>query len=355
MTKAKSPLVEDVRIVSSFHTVSSQLKDDRYADRLERPLAYWALPNDRRLPLALLDRSIKELIDTPFDEIAATPGIGQKKINSLVKLLHRATKDHPPGVTPTAAEATDKKPMPAWRKGQKFDPSVVSEALWVEWHEVLKRFPIGHIKLGRIAPSLQALPTVIWNTTMSEYLGKTVSEIRAMRTHGEKRVRVILEVFCVAYEALVDSVSNESVDARLAPRFIAPLEQWIHAALRSAEAPSESEIKEHFVMPLLNQLAIDAGPTIHRLAEERLGAHGAPQSVRNQAKRMGITRARVYQLLEDCGNIMEVRWPEGESLVRQLAARLAASEASRDSLKQFNATVELFFPSKLAADLVFDN
>ena len=97
--KMKMVSVEDFRIVSSFQTVSSQLKEGKYADRMEKPLAFWALPNDRRLPLALLGRSIKELIDTPFEEIAATPGIGQKKIGSLVKLLNRATKDHPPGVT----------------------------------------------------------------------------------------------------------------------------------------------------------------------------------------------------------------------------------------------------------------
>jgi hypothetical protein len=341
--------VEEVRVVSGFQTVSTQLKEDRYADRMEKPLAYWALPNDRRLPLALLDRSIKELIDTPFEEIAATPGIGQKKITSLVKLLNRATKDHPPGVHPAAVEASEK-PMPVWRKGQKFDPSVVSEALWVEWRDRVKQYGIGQTRLGRIAPTLQALPTVIWHTPMDEYMDRTVAEIRALKTHGEKRVRVILEVFCVAYETLSDIGAHEDVAARLAPKFIAPLEQWIQGVLNSSEIPSAAELKEHFILPLLNQLAIDAGPAIHRLAEERLGIQGNPQSVRNQSKRMGITRARVYQLLEDCGKVMDVRWPEGQALIRQLAAKLAAGSANKDSLKQFNQTVELFYPSKPVAN-----
>lgn len=346
MMKMKTPSVEDFRIVSSFQTVSNQLKEDKYADRMEKPLAYWALPNDRRLPLALLGRSIKELIDTPFEEIAATPGIGQKKISSLVKLLNRATKDHPPGVTLPIAETVDKKAAPVWRKGQKFDPTVVSEALWAEWRETVKTHNIGRTKLGRIAPTLQALPTVIWHAPMDDYMDHTVAEIRAMKTHGEKRVRVILEVFCVAYEVLATTGTDENVAVRLAPKFIEPLEQWIHATLNAPGVPSAEEIKEKFTMPLLNQLSIDAGPQIHRLAEERLGIDGPPQSVRNQARRLGITRARVYQLLEDCGKIMEVRWPEGEWLVKQLAQKLISEASEKDDLRQFNATVELFYPSK---------
>ena len=350
MLKTKTPSVEDFRIVSSFQTVSSQLREGKYADRMEKPLAFWALPNDRRLPLALLGRSIKELIDTPFDEIAATPGIGQKKIGSLVKLLNRATKDHPPGVTLPASELADKKAVPIWRKGQKFDPTVVSEALWTEWRETVQKHNIGRTKLGRIAPTLQSLPTVIWHTPMDEYMGHTVAEIRTMKTHGEKRVRVILEVFCVAYEVLATAGTDENVNVRLAPRFIDPLEQWIHETLAKPGVPSSAEIKEMFTMPLLNQLAVDAGATIHRLSEERLGIHAAPQSVRYQSRGMGITRARVYQLLEDCGKIMDVRWPEGQWLVKQLVAKFAAEATDMDDLRQFNATVELFYPSKNQAD-----
>ena len=350
MLKMKAASVEDFRMVSNFQTVSSQLKEDKYADRMEKPLAYWALPNDRRLPLALLGRSLKELIATPFEEIAATPGIGQKKIGSLVKLLNRATKDHPPGVSLPTTEVVDTTPAPIWRKGQKFDPSVVSEVLWTEWRETVKKHNIGRTKLGRIAPTLQSVPTVIWHTPMEDYVDHTVAEIRSMKTHGEKRVRVILEVFCVAYEVLASAGTDDNVAVRLAPKFIEPLEQWIHETLGKQGVPSMEEIKEKFTMPLLNQLAIDSGTTVHELAEERLGINGPAQSVRDQSKRLGITRARVYQLLEDCGRIMEVRWPEGRWLVKQLVDKFSAESTAARDLQQFAATVELFFPAKNQAD-----
>jgi hypothetical protein len=354
MKMLKPASVEDFRIVSSFQTVRKQLLEDRYADRLEKPLAYWALPNDRRLPLALLGRSIKDLIATPFEELSATPGIGQKKITSLVKLLNRATKDHPPGLSVQPADLAEKKPVEAARKGAKFDPTVVSEVLWTEWRDTVKKHGIGRTKLGRIAPSLQSLPTVIWHTPMDEYLDYTVDEIRHLKTHGEKRVRVILEVFCVASDVLATAGTDANVALRLAPKFIEPIEQWLNEKLSTPGVPSKDDIREKFTVPLLNQLLIDAGPTVHTLVTERLGVDAPAQSVRVQAKRMGITRARVYQLLEDCAKIMEVRWPEGQWLLKSLATKLTEEGASADDLHMFNATIELFYPSKRAAEEELD-
>ena len=90
---AKATSAEDYKLISSFEEVRKTLMDTRFSDRLEKPLAFWALPNDRRLPLAFLGRTLRDLLDTPFDELSSTPGIGQKKISSLVRLLHRAINE----------------------------------------------------------------------------------------------------------------------------------------------------------------------------------------------------------------------------------------------------------------------
>src|SRR5215472_628317 len=109
MRMAKASTAEEFQLITSFEAVRKTLLADRFADRLEKPLAYWALPNDRRLPLAFLGRTIKDLLATPFEELSATPGIGQKKISPLVKLLSRATKDHPPAVPFGLAHLNEKK------------------------------------------------------------------------------------------------------------------------------------------------------------------------------------------------------------------------------------------------------
>lgn len=350
MKMNKVTSVEDYKIVSSFQSLRKTLLDERFADRLEKPLAYWALPNDRRLPLAFLGRTIKDLLATPFEELSATPGIGQKKISSLVKLLSRATKDHPPAAPFGLADLSESKKTPTIekprRQGNGFDPSIVSEALWSQWQETVIEHGLGREKLGRLAPTLQALPTVIWHTPLDHYVNHTVAEIRQLKTHGEKRVRVVLEVFYIAHEMLSGAGAAPHLALRIAPKFIQPIEDWIAKVLSENRVPSADEVRDHLTVPLLDQIQIDAGPTIHQLSTGRLGIHEAPQSVRQQAKRMGVTRARVYQLLEECSRVMEVRWPEGKHLLAQLDAKLHAEGGERSDLTLFHATRELFYPSK---------
>jgi hypothetical protein len=349
MKMNKVASVEDYKIVSSFQSLRKTLLDDRFADRLEKPLAYWALPNDRRLPLAFLGRTIKDLLATPFEELSATPGIGQKKISSLVKLLSRATKDHPPAVPFGLSELTETKKAPVVEVPREqtsgFDPSIVSEALWSQWQRTVIENHLGREKLGRLAPTLEALPTVIWHTPLEFYVNRTVAEIRQLKTHGEKRVRVVLEVFYLVHEMLASAGTAEHLSLRIAPRFIQPIEDWIARRLHQGGVPTRDEVRDNLTVPLLDQILIDSGATIHELSESRLGINDVPQSVRQQAKRMGVTRARVYQLLEDCSRVMDVRWPEGQMLLAQLSAKLHADATSAD-LSLFDATRELFYPDK---------
>jgi hypothetical protein len=299
--------------------------------------------------LAFLGRTIKDLLATPFEELSATPGIGQKKISSLVKLLSRATKDHPPAVPfgindlGESKKATTEKPR---RQSTSFDPAIVSEALWSQWQKTVLEQGVGHEKLGRLAPTLQALPTVIWHTPLDQYANHTVAEIRQLRTHGEKRVRVVLEVFYLMHEMLSTAGTSEHLALRIVPKFIGPLESWVAQVLQVGDVPSSEEVRDSLTVPLLNQIKIDAGDTIHELSEGRLGINDPPQSVRQQAKRMGVTRARVYQLLEDCSRVIEVRWPEGQQLMAQLDAKFQAEATEGDDLRLFRATRELFFPGK---------
>jgi hypothetical protein len=352
MKMNKATTVEEFKLVSSFESLRKTLLQERYSDRLEKPLAFWALPSDRRLPLAFLGRTIGTLLNTPFAELNATPGIGQKKISSLIKLLARATRDEPPAVPfgvsdsePEHVEAKQREELPAG-----FDPMCVSEALWVQWRDTVRRMDLGYEKLGRLAPALQELPTVIWHTTLDTYVDRTLDEIRNLKTHGEKRIRVVLEVFCVVHQMLVDAGSQDHLAVRLAPKFIVPIENWIRRWMDQSGVPSEEEISRYLTGPLMEQLTVDAGETVIQLAKGRLGLDGPAQSVRTQSRRMGVTRARVYQLLDDCSKIMSVRWPEGQAQLRALAEKFRSEcTDGKADLKLFESTVELFFPRKYDA------
>ena len=354
MTKVNS--VEDYKLYSNFQTVRQTLKQPEYNDRLEKPLAYWALPNDRRLPLAFLGRTVKDLLETPFEELSATPGVGQKKISSLVKLLHRATQDSPPSSPfgrddePAAEGVVEQTPQvdlpPVVDANGDFNPDMVSEVLWDSWRETVRKHNLGGEKLGRLAPALSALPTVIWHADLNSYLDKTVSDIRSLKTHGEKRVRVVLEVFYLIHNLLSDVENDSSVAIKLLPKFIPTMETWIEDTRLQETAPTHDQLLENVVAPLLSQIKVDGGETVYNLVKTRLGYQTEQRSVRNMADEMNVTRARVYQLLDECGRVMEVRWPNGRCVFNRLVEALEQKGADPAAMSMISTTRDLFFPSK---------
>jgi hypothetical protein len=59
-----------------------------------------------------------------------------------------------------------------------------------------------------------------------------------------------------------------------------------------------------------------------------------------------VTRARVYQLLEDCAKVIAVRWPEGKSKYELLAPHVA-----EDANAMYQSTKQMFFTEKLESQL----
>lgn len=344
--------VEDHKLAAAYESVREVLASPKYAERKTKPLAFWALPGDRRLPMALLGYSLQDVLSQSLEELAATPGIGKKKLNSLIKLLHRATKDQPPG-QPLFAEEPAAKPRGAKAKGGRaapsqpggFDPATVSELLWEQWRETVRRYGLEEETLGRLAPSLERLPTVIWRTPLGNYLNLTIADIRRLKTHGEKRLHAILEVFHSLHQTLghVPPHGHLRVDVR--PSFTVPIERWIDDVLRRSQPPSPAELKQRVILPILEQLRIDAGAEIFRILEERLGIKGTPVPVQQQSKRLGVTRARVYQLLETCADVMSVRWPEGEKLFLRLHQKLASFPNAKTQVARLRELTDLIYPN----------
>ena len=351
---AKASSAEDYKLSSSFEEVRKKLLIEDFSGRLSKPLAYWALPNDRRLPLAFLGRTVGDLLNTPFGELTGTAGIGQKKISALVKLLHRAAKDEAPeipfGISALTNEDLKEQMLTTQHHANNFDPALVSEAHWTQWCDTIRRLELGREKLGRLAPTLQSLPTVIWHTPIGNYLEYTISEIRQLKTHGEKRVRVVLEVFCFIHESLTSSRPRDHLNIHIVPKFIQPIEQWIADVLNGWTIPSPEDVRDHLAIPLLAQVNVDVGPTVWELAEGRLGIKSEPQSVRVQSRRLGVTRARVYQLLDDCSKAIDVRWPDGGRRLAVLSKMFQAVRPGQEDLTLFNDTRNLFFPEKQQGD-----
>lgn len=341
---AKSNSAERFRLRDAFEAVRSALAVENASARLDRALAYWALPADRRLPVALLDRSLREIVDSSFDRLAATPGIGQKKLDTLVLLMRRASESPAPdSAARTAVGGEELLDSP-----RDLNPDTVSETDWEVWRATAEKHDLGRERLGRLAPSLLDLPTVIWATPLRDYFPLTLQEVRSLKTHGEKRVRVVLEVFRSLHGLLGEAGKHSRLAIRLAPRFVPPIEDWFCEICRRSGAPDWHDLRENLVLPLVNQLAFDAGPQVQKLAEGRLGIEGTCESVRTLARRANVTRARVYQLLETCQRVMAVRWPEGRIRFDALAIRMDEPSADGETRMLYHAARELFYPTRPA-------
>jgi hypothetical protein len=332
------------RLVGTYERLRKNLVDRPDDGRLDKALSYWVLPTDRRLPIAFLDRPLRDLLSQPFDELMSTPGVGHKKILGFFDLLKRAAKASAPDAPFGLGNQDASRKQPKTTPTGGFDATIVSESLWSQWCETVNRYGLGHEKLGRLAPSLQILPTVIWHSRLQEYCGRSLADIRSQKTHGEKRVHAILEVFCTVHEALATSTLQENIDLVIVPRFVPPMTRWLMDAVNRTDLPPVDEIHQHIVKPMVNQIKIDLGDQVAGLAATRLCLDENAPSVKQQAETIGVTRARVYQLLEDCAKVMDVRWPEGRWLFAPLATRFGTSDP--ETIGLVHGIVDLFFPAE---------
>jgi hypothetical protein len=365
-----------------------------HPDERVRPLAFWTLPRDRRLPYALLSMSLQQLLDASFHDLLATPGIGPKKMESLLMLLQRALDNQPSlqairstkagilsscdlstgsatrrssyefqaalvqaaeasraydGVAGQASSLAASTPPPSL--DVSFDALAVSESQWEACRQTVLRHQLEHETLGKLAPSLRGLPTVIWKRSIKTYLTLSLTEMRALKTHGEKRVGSVLEVFMTIHQLLMNVVAHPLYTLRIQPRFVGPVDQWLRGRLvEPGWTPHLQDLRQQLALPLLNQIAHDAGETVHRLACGRLGIETEPEQVRDLAAGLGVSRARIYQLLMMCTQIMEVRWPEGRWMTGELVRRYRSIQVD-DGCAHFCETLRhlLFSDRQLAS------
>ncbi len=338
----KAVSVDRYRLVGTFERLRKKLVDMPDDGRLDRQLSYWVLPSDRRLPLAFLDRTLRDLLDKPFDELISTQGIGQKKVLGFFDLLQRAAKIAAADL-PFGFESPNRRKPSATKASGGFDPTVVSEQLWQTWCESIRRGNFVDRKLGELAPTLLRLPTVIWDTRLSEYVDLSLAAIRSRKTHGEKRLQAILEVFCTVHESIATANLGENMAVDVLPEFVRPTTSWLMATMPSDKKLSVADVRRQLAMPMVKQIEIDLGANVSQLASERLELDGPAPPVRTQSARLGVTRARVYQLLEDCASVMQVRWPQGRWLLAPLAAK-ARSLGTPASADLVQGILDLFYP-----------
>jgi hypothetical protein len=338
MANSDGAAAAEYSVRAQFDDLCRRLGEQQPGQRLEKPLGYWALAGDRRLPYALLEKRVREIIQTPFSELSHTPGIGKKKMAALVMLLERVLRDNASPVAEPKPESNAAAENFAWEN--------VAESHWELWRRTVRTHQLQSIPLGRFAASLQSIPSVIWAAPFATYLDLSLSEMQDMKAHGDKRVRGVVEIFYHIHRALGQSPPARHLHVTLRPAFTVSIELWFLEMLSHEEVPDLQDLRQHVALPILNQIELDGGETIGRLAAGRLGIESPPESVIEQAERLQVTRARIYQLLDVCADVMAVRWPEGRWLLALLSQRLAELDETNPGREMVRTLQALLFPTR---------
>ena len=182
MRPGKTASVEELQTIGRFESLRQRLRGENYVEHLDKPLAYWA-STDRRLPLAFLSWALRELLDASFEELAQTPGVGQKKMKSFVKLLARVANtdpaDLPTEINDLYLGLKNSSAGDSNCSDKGFDQAAISELQWEQWRGSVMRHGLGQEKLGLFASTLR-------NMTKGEFGIRRFRPISAIRCPKSK-------------------------------------------------------------------------------------------------------------------------------------------------------------------------
>ena len=340
---------EVLMMQTEFQKLRETLLQSQYDDRRKRPILYWSKPDDRRLPMALIDLTVDQLLSKPFDDLCLTRGIGVKKLRMLLELLERAIASDPQLPEPEASGSQTMVPNQAEKLSEaldRFNSRAVTEGQWAKWKTTVAKHRLNSLPLGRLARNLMEITSVIWNTPLGNYLPYSLEELRQLRTYGEKRVSSILEVFYSIDLAMSAMPEGGHLMLRLEPRYVYEVETAIFDMMLHVAPPQPKMVQYSVITPVLHQLKLDMGDFAYDLVRDRVGAGARPKAIREQSEELGLTRARLYQVLEECALAAHVRWPQGRVVLNQLMIFLTNREGMEKTVRQLHQLIITLYPTR---------
>jgi hypothetical protein len=301
---------------------------------------------------SVIDLPLETVCASTIEELLQRPNFGPKKVALLIHVLRRIAADEAAGRGMSSAAQKNgrkvrvKKTAPAPMEPLDWDQ--VPEHVWQSWGQTVLDSAFSEEALGRVAPELNQVPTVIWHTPMSEYCCVPLAELRLRRTHGDKRLQAILSSIQAA-AALLDQAAErgKKLDRLRLPVFT-ELEQWSANELNRSKSATYEWVTAQLLKPQLKQLEQDVPALTYRILSDRLGWDGAPRTVMQLSKILDLTRARVYQHLEIVAAVMDLRWPEGRAIWQSWHLRLAqngaANPRSRAPQQCFELARQILYP-----------
>ena len=80
MPVSKKIPIGEHRLGAQYLELCETLRSPAYQRHREKRLGFWVKPSDKRLPIALLGRTIGEILKMSLGELLRFPSIGEKKL-----------------------------------------------------------------------------------------------------------------------------------------------------------------------------------------------------------------------------------------------------------------------------------
>jgi len=281
MDKTVQAALAGYRLHTAFEREQQRLSEPSFAAQVAKPLAFWARTQDRFLPKSMLSRPVREIIETPFSQLRSTPGIGERKLHNLIALLSRIV--HP------ARNGTALEVAPTWEA----------------WRQVVLDCDLERETFGRLAFSLQTLPSSLWHQPLAKYAHLSSEELNEL-SHDVRTA--IIDVFRSAAECCHNFKAVPHLSARIRPKLVLRLDASKSDASLTAEA-----IRAEIVEPLLALIRHDGGQVLARAIATRLENIGRPVS--EISRLSGLSAQQLRKAYADAKSLAAARWPEGRKYV----------------------------------------
>lgn len=312
----------------------ASLKNSSASNYGDIPLLRWVQPEDRGVPFALVRQPVGTLLNSSFEQLADTPGVGLRKLAMLIELLERVRESSCDGST----LAMNSNRHPTMTSKQKTS-SLSKRSQWLKDVAAIRRAGLEDVPLGRLAPSLIAIPRSLWETPLSRFTALEYESLFSIPYFGPRRIESVISIVGDTAHIAGQARGSDPLDELVLTPQIQKAQCYLGSWIQSGKKLIYEAVVRELVGTLMEQLAVDNGRRAVVVACHLLNVPLEREYATNGIDVCGIeemSRPRISQIKNDIYEIFKIRWPQRKDL-------LDAAIAKAIDLKVDSRIVSLFW------------
>jgi hypothetical protein len=319
-------LAEHPELERDFREAKRHIRKTIAARELSHSLRDWVLKSDWHFPRSLYPHRLSWLIKLEFTDLLKRRGIGISKARGIIKFL----RDIP-----------NRSGLPLQRALLARSGGIpeVRNDWWEDACAAISEHGLENEPVGRFCDSLTDVPRTMWRVSLGKYSRIRLDEFLAMRGTGGRRQRVLIEAFRrILSVAHATPIRPLPAGALMHP-VVRKVDEWVASSIQASAFPTVAEVRQNLIDPLLEMVGRDVGAYESSLTAERvlLG-----KKLKVISLERDIPREHIRLQLIWVKRSVQLRWPEGQTLLMRLLARIADSAADVEQFRLINNAIKAF-------------